>query len=130
MQGNRKRDTRPEMALRRAAHGLGLRYRVAAKPVAESGTADLVFARARVAVFVDGCYWHGCPRHFRVPRTNSAYWGPKIERNRARDARIDRTLREAGWLPIRVWEHEDATEAASKVATAVRGRIAEWAGVI
>ena len=87
MRGNRKRDTRPEVGLRKAVHGLGLRYRVAARPLADGRwTADLVFPRARVAVFLDGCFWHGCPAHFTPPRTNGTYWGPKIARNRARDA--------------------------------------------
>src|SRR5688572_15588767 len=79
MQGNRKRDTSPEVALRRAVHALGLRYRVACRPLeTKRWTADLLFTRARVAVFVDGCFWHGCPVHFTAPRTNAGYWSPKI----------------------------------------------------
>jgi DNA mismatch endonuclease (patch repair protein) len=121
MVGNRKRDTRPEMELRRAAFRLGLRYRVAARPIARlPRTADLVFPLARVAVFVDGCFWHGCPLHFKPPRTNMAYWGPKIARNQARDAAVDAALREAGWQVVRIWEHEDPVAAATRVAELVQ----------
>jgi DNA mismatch endonuclease (patch repair protein) len=121
MRGNRKRDTRPEMALRRAAHALGLRYRVAARPVAgQPWTADMVFTRARVAVFVDGCYWHGCPDHFKPPRTNAAYWSPKIARNRARDQLVDGILAGRGWISLRIWEHEPVPVALNRVLAAVR----------
>src|SRR5579864_3998457 len=90
MRGNRKRDTRPEMRLRASLHRMGLRYRVAARPLPGTPwTADLVFPRNRVAVFVDGCYWHGCSKHYNPARTNPAYWGSKIQRNRARDAVMD-----------------------------------------
>jgi DNA mismatch endonuclease (patch repair protein) len=93
MQGNRKRDTAPELAVRRAAHALGLRYRVASRPIPIFRcTADLVFPRQHVAVFVDGCYWHGCPKHFIPPRTNADYWGPKLERNRSRDCLVNTAL--------------------------------------
>jgi DNA mismatch endonuclease, patch repair protein len=120
MQSNRKRDTRPEVAVRRAAHALGLRYRVAARPLpGHRWTADLVFSRARVAVFVDGCFWHACPEHFSPPRTNSSYWGPKIERNQARDAAADSALAAHGWTSLRVWEHERPEDAASRIAAAV-----------
>ena len=121
MQGNRKRDTRPEMAVRRAVHGLGLRYRVARRPLpGQRFTADLVFPAARVAVFVDGCFWHGCPEHFVPPRTNASYWGPKIARNQARDAAAIAALRVAGWIGLRVWEHEPPDLAARRIADTVR----------
>ena len=121
MQGNRRRDTKPEMAVRRAVHALGLRYRVDARPLPDlNRRADLVFTRAKVAVFVDGCYWHGCPEHGTAPKQNATYWGPKIRRNRDRDAETDRLLEEAGWVPVRIWEHEDAHEAARRIASAVR----------
>jgi len=122
MQGNRKRDTRPELAVRRAAHRLGLRYRVAARPLPHLNcTADLVFPRARVAVFVDGCYWHGCPEHYRPPRTNPSYWGPKIARNQERDSWVTAELSSEGWTVLRFWEHDLADVAASTIAAAVRG---------
>ena len=116
MRGNRNRDTRPEMAVRSAVHALGLRYRVAGRPIAGvRRTADLVFRRRRVAVFVDGCFWHGCPDHFRVPSTHVEYWTAKIERNRERDIETDALLAEAGWTAVRVWEHEDPRQGAERV---------------
>ena len=87
MQGNRGRDTKAELAVRRIVHAQRLRYRVNARP--EPGirrTADLLFTRARVAVFIDGCFWHGCPAHFTMPATNTDFWDAKIDRNRQRDA--------------------------------------------
>jgi DNA mismatch endonuclease (patch repair protein) len=120
MQGNRKRDTRPELAVRRATHALGLRYSVASRPLpGRPWSADLVFPGARLAVFVDGCYWHGCPEHFKPPRTHAEYWGPKVERNQARDRVVDTDLREAGWTVLRTWEHEEPALAAQRIAAAV-----------
>lgn len=123
MQANRSRDTRPELAVRSAVHARGLRYRVAIRPVRQvRRSADLVFTRAHVAVFLDGCFWHGCPEHFRAPATNPDYWGPKIAGNRARDADTTARLEAEGWLVLRFWEHEDMAEAAGAVARAVRAR--------
>jgi DNA mismatch endonuclease (patch repair protein) len=122
MQGNKKRDTRPELAIRRAVHALGLRYRVACRPSRSlRWTADLVFARRRVAVFVDGCFWHGCPEHFSAPRTNPDYWASKIGGNQDRDARASAELVDEGWQVLRFWEHESANEVAQRIAIAVRG---------
>src|SRR5215831_143496 len=116
MRGNRSRDTRPELAVRSAVHRLGLRYRVSARPLKHvRRSADLVFATAQVAVFVDGCFWHGCPEHYVPSISNRAYWADKISRNRARDSDTDRLLLEAGWLPIRVWAHEDPGRVAERV---------------
>ncbi|GEA82368.1 very short patch repair endonuclease [Cellulomonas uda] len=124
MLGNRSRDTTPELAVRHAAHALGLRYFVAARPIPTlRRTADMVFPRARVAVFVDGCYWHGCPAHFKAPATHSDYWGPKIERNRARDAETTRALRDAGWTVLRFWEHDDAASCAIAIRAAVEAAL-------
>lgn len=121
MKGNRRRDTKPELAVRRAVHALGLRFRVDSRPLpALNRRADLVFTRAKVAVFVDGCYWHGCPDHGTTARTNPDYWGPKIQRNRARDQETDGLLAEAGWTVVRIWEHEHASAAAVRVLGAVR----------
>lgn len=123
MQSNKGRDTRPELALRRAVHALGLRYRVSTRPLPQiRRTADLVFTRAKVAVFMDGCFWHGCPEHHTKSATNADYWADKLKRNRDRDAETDRLLCEAGWTVIRVWEHENPEEAARGVAAAVRDR--------
>lgn len=120
MRGNRKRDTKPELAVRKVVHHLGLRYRVACRPLpSERFTADLVFPSARVAVFIDGCFWHGCPEHFSSPRTNASYWGPKIARNQARDAAAMAALRAAGWVGLRIWEHEAPDLAADRIAKTV-----------
>jgi DNA mismatch endonuclease, patch repair protein len=123
MIGNRSRDTRPEMALRKAVHRLGLRYIVAARPIKSiRRTADLVFTRQRVVVFLDGCFWHGCPVHFRMPHTHSEYWGAKIHGNQVRDRELDQQLREAGWTVIRVWAHENPLDAAARVREVVNSR--------
>lgn len=123
MQGNRSRDTKPELALRSAVHRLGLRYRVGVRPLRGlNRTADLVFRPTRVAVFADGCYWHGCPEHHRTPRVNRPYWSAKIGRNMSRDRDTNRQLEEAGWLVLRFWEHEDPDECAARVLAAVASR--------
>jgi DNA mismatch endonuclease (patch repair protein) len=120
MLGNRRRDTAPELALRRAVHHLGLRYRVAARPPGIHRSADLVFSRARVAVFLDGCYWHRCPSHFKAPAANAEYWRAKIDGNAERDRDTDLRLAAAGWQSVRVWEHEPVDVAAARVVRAVR----------
>lgn len=117
MQGNRKRDTRPELALRSELHRRGLRYRVDRKPLEELRCkADIVFRRQKVAVFVDGCFWHGCPEHGTSPKTNASYWIAKIARNIERDRLNDTALSEAGWTVVRVWEHELPADAAERIA--------------
>jgi DNA mismatch endonuclease (patch repair protein) len=94
-----------------------LRFRVDRRPIAAvAGRADIVFSRRRIAVFVDGCYWHGCPTHYVPPATNTAYWTAKIEGNRRRDAATTTALVDAGWIVIRIWEHEDAHAAAAEIA--------------
>lgn len=103
----RSRDTGPETVLRRALWAEGLRYRVR---LALPGTPDLVFPRARVAVFVDGCFWHGCPSHYTAPEANSEFWEAKLKRNQLRDRRVNRLLAESGWRVVRVWEHEVAAD--------------------
>lgn len=124
MQLQRTRDTAPEMALRRILHSMGLRYRVDRAPLPGlRRRADIVFGPAKVAVFVDGCFWHGCPEHGRRgTQANPAYWSAKIARNRERDADTDARLAEAGWTVVRAWEHEPPAEVAGTVATAVRGK--------
>jgi DNA mismatch endonuclease (patch repair protein) len=117
MQGNRKRDTRPELALRSELHRRGLRYRIDARPVEGLRCrADIVFRRQKVAIFVDGCFWHGCPEHGTSPQTNASYWSAKIARNVERDRLNEAKLSDAGWVVIRVWEHELPTDAASRIA--------------
>jgi DNA mismatch endonuclease (patch repair protein) len=123
MQGNRFRDTKPELAVRRAAHALGLRYRVGQRPLASvRRNADLVFPRVKVAVFVDGCFWHGCPEHFKEPATNVDYWREKIGGNRARDLQTAQLLRLQGWLPLRFWSHEDPDSVAREIHRVVEQR--------
>jgi len=125
MQANRSRDTRLELAVRSAVHARGLRYRVALRPVrGVRRSADIVFTRARVAVFLDGCFWHGCPEHFHMPATNPDYWGPKIAANTARDAQTDLLLVAEGWTVLRFWEHTVAVEAATQIEGVVRERLA------
>lgn len=117
------RDTAPEVALRRELHARGLRFRVDRAPVAAvRSRADLVFGPARVAVYVDGCFWHGCPIHGTTPRANAEFWAQKLARNQERDRQTDELLARHGWQSIRVWEHEDAVEAADRVVAAVFGR--------
>jgi DNA mismatch endonuclease (patch repair protein) len=113
----RSKDTSCEILLRRELHRRGLRYRLHTKL---SGKPDLVFASARVVVFVDGCFWHGCPEHCRVPSTNREYWERKIARNRERDGAATATLRREGWSVIRIWEHRIVNPAHLRAAA---GRI-------
>ncbi|MBY6367691.1 very short patch repair endonuclease [Rhodococcoides corynebacterioides] len=118
----RRRDTKPELALRRLLHAAGLRYRVDRAPLpGMRRRADLVFTRARVAVYVDGCFWHSCPVHATRPRNNAQWWADKLAANVARDRDTDRRLAEAGWTVVRIWEHEDPATAAAEVTAAVRG---------
>ena len=124
MQSNKRRDTRPELALRRAIHAMGMRYRVSMRPIRSvRRTADLVFTRARLAVFVDGCFWHGCPEHHTVAKTNAEYWAMKVEKNRARDRETDGLLAAEGWTVLRVWEHEDPAVCAARVRDVYQSRI-------
>jgi DNA mismatch endonuclease (patch repair protein) len=126
MKGNRRVDTGPETRLRSALHRRGLRFRKD-YPVQLPGRKvrpDIVFTARRVAVFVDGCFWHGCPEHGRIPSgSNAAYWHQKIEGNRSRDARQTKALEAEGWLVIRIWEHVPLEEAAEIVAQAMAVRL-------
>lgn len=121
MRANRSKDTGPERAVRSVLHARGLRYRTHLRPEPNlRRTADIVFTRRRVAVFIDGCYWHGCPLHLMLPKSNVAYWIPKIEANRRRDEETNRLLSEAGWTVLRFWEHESPVDVADTVERAVR----------
>ena len=123
MQATGRRDTKAELALRRELHRRGLRYRVDLAPIRTlKRRADVVFPRERVAVFCDGCYWHGCPDHGTWPAQNAAWWREKIETNVRRDADTNLRLEREGWLVVRVWEHEDVVLAADLVEAAVRRR--------
>lgn len=121
MRSNKGRDTRPELELRRAVHALGLRYRVSTRPLpGVRRTADIVFPRVKIAVFLDGCFWHGCPNHHTVAKTNARFWADKVEQTRRRDRETDELLSQAGWTVLRVWEHEHAEESALRIAAAYR----------
>lgn len=123
MARQRARDTATELALRRELHRLGLRYRVHRRPLpGVRREADVVFGPSQVAVFVDGCFWHGCPEHATWPRSNAQFWRAKIEGNRMRDIDTDRRLIEAGWVALRIWEHEDPVAAARRVWNVVATR--------
>lgn len=122
MRANRRADTKPEVALRKALHRMGFRYRkdlrldlgdIKVRP-------DIVFTAKKVAVFVDGCFWHVCPEHGRQPTTNEWYWTPKLRRNMERDRRVNAALEAAGWRVVRLWEHESLDTAVAAVVAAVR----------
>lgn len=131
MLGNRRRDSTPERRLRSALHANGLRYRVD-RPISVPGRRpirpDVVFTRTRVAVFVDGCFWHGCPEHGKPPRTNSTYWNAKIAINQTRDREQTAALEEAGWTVVRVWEHDDPASAAAVVRRVLEAQAASGSG--
>lgn len=123
MQGNRSRDTRPELAVRRAVHRLGLRYRVAHRPLQNlRRSADLVFPRVKVAVFVDGCFWHGCPEHYRAPASHADFWRDKLAANRARDHETMELLRLQDWVALRFWTHDDPLLVAEEIRCVVEQR--------
>lgn len=121
MRANRRRDTKPELELRSALHARGLRYRKDMRLTDVSGSPrpDIVFTRARLAVFVDGCFWHSCPDHGRAPGSNTAYWTPKLARNVERDRGNDAQLLAAGWKVLRIWEHTPTVDAVSMVIDAL-----------
>jgi DNA mismatch endonuclease (patch repair protein) len=128
MKGNRRTDTRPERILRSALHARGLRFRKN-YPVAIQGhrptRVDVAFTRVRVAVFVDGCFWHGCPQHGNVPSANPHYWPDKLRRNRERDRLVTESLEGEGWTVIRLWEHVPLAEALKTIEQALRRAASE-----
>jgi DNA mismatch endonuclease (patch repair protein) len=121
----RSRDTKPELILRRLLFSRGLRFRTTLRV---PGKPDIVFTAAKLAVFVDGCFWHGCPEHGTRPKTNRTYWDAKLERNRARDREVTAALEAAGWRVLRFWDHQvrqDAQGVTTDIETAwrtLRGR--------
>lgn len=122
MRANPRRDTKPEVALRSALHRRGLRFRkdLPIRLPERIVRPDIVFTRQRLAVFVDGCFWHSCPVHGTSPKANAGYWGPKLQRNVDRDRAVTEQLQAAGWTVLRSWEHEDSDEAASRIAHVLR----------
>lgn len=103
MSRNKGRDTAPELKLRKLCWSMGLRYRLRSRI---TGKPDFVFLREKVAVFVDGCFWHGCPEHYVAPATRPDFWSAKLAANRARDEAVNGALLAAGWTVFRVWEHD------------------------
>src|SRR5438128_12301259 len=122
MRSNRPTDSAPRVALRRALGALGLRYRkhVVVPTGSRSVRVDLVFGKARVAVFIDGCFWHACPKHATWPRRHGRWWREKLAENVARDIRQCAALRAAGWRVLRIWAHEQPTVAARRILSIVR----------
>lgn len=114
--------TAPELLLRRRLHAMGLRYRVGLKvPGMPRCSIDIAFTRARLAVFVDGCFWHSCPEHATHPSANGIWWATKLTANQVRDRRVEDQLADFGWAVLRVWEHENPDDAARRVASALQG---------
>ena|SRR5947209_6384122 len=120
MMACRSRDTKPEMALRGELHSRGLRFRVDRAPAGITRKADIIFGPPRLAVFVDGCFWHSCPEHGSMPVAHADYWRPKLSRTVARDREADAALARAGWTVVRVWEHEKAIAAADRICALLR----------
>jgi DNA mismatch endonuclease (patch repair protein) len=123
MKAAKPRDTAPEKALRSALHRRGLRYRIDVKPIEElNRRADIVFWSVKVAIFVDGCFWHGCPIHGTQAKANAEFWSFKIKQNQERDVDTTKRLEDAGWKVIRVWEHEDPVKASEYIYNIIRKR--------
>jgi DNA mismatch endonuclease, patch repair protein len=120
MSAQRTTGTAPEIALRRALHRRGLRYRLHRRDL--PGRPDLALARLRIAVFVDGCFWHSCPAHAVPPKANGAWWKAKLAANVARDQRNDERLRAMGWEPLHIWEHDDVHAVADRLSELWRAR--------
>lgn len=123
MSRTRRRDTKAELVVRRMLHARGHRYRVDHQPIASiRRTGDIVFTRARVAILIDGCFWHGCPDHFVIPRTRTDWWLDKIEANQRRDEETTRLWTEGGWTVLRFWEHEDPADVVEHIERSLRSR--------
>ncbi|MFF9405863.1 very short patch repair endonuclease [Streptomyces anandii] len=122
------RDTVPEVAVRRLLHASGLRYRVNVPvPGMPRRTIDIVFGKYKIAIFMDGCFWHGCPEHATQPKANSEWWRKKLDRNMSRDVETTGHLTEAGWTVLRFWEHEDPLKVAVRVQEVIGNKQAELA---
>jgi DNA mismatch endonuclease (patch repair protein) len=128
MKRQAKRNTKPEILLRQALTRLGLRYRVELAPVESvRSKADIVFPGPKIAVFVHGCFWHGCPEHHRATKSNTKWWADKIAANRARDKQTRMALEAASWTVVQVWEHEAPGSAAERIAALVAGDVSDAA---
>ena len=121
MRRNPRTDTKPEVAIRSALHARGLRFRkhLPIRATQVLVRPDVVFTRTRLAVFIDGCFWHCCPEHGNVPRANGDYWGPKLKRNRDRDRLVDEALEGEGWQVLRAWEHESVDVVVERISVAL-----------
>lgn len=129
MRRQASKDTGIELAVRRLLHADGLRYRVEYPvPGMARRRIDVAFTRAKVAVLIDGCFWHGCPLHATQPKANAEWWRNKLDRNMARDRETTEHLTALGWTVLRFWEHEDPAEVAARVGAAVERRLGERAG--
>jgi DNA mismatch endonuclease (patch repair protein) len=123
MQANRGRDTKPELAVRRILHAAGYRFRVNLRVLRSARqTVDIAFTKYRVAILIDGCFWHGCPDHYIAPKANAEFWREKIETNRRRDIVTNVKLEEAGWIVLRYWEHQDPRCVAESIVKALLTR--------
>ena len=126
MENQPQRDTRPEKTIRSLLHREGFRFFVDRSPLPDlRRRADILFPKAKIAVYVDGCFWHGCPQHGTWPKANAEWWKQKIETNRQRDIDTNARLAAAGWTTLRVWEHDEPTRAAAKISSALASRSAE-----
>lgn len=124
MRANRRRDTGPERALRSELHRRGYRFRVD-HPIRAAGRlvrADIVFTKSRVAVFVDGCFWHSCPEHGTMPKANRNYWQPKLTNNAKRDVLVTDALRDTGWQVVRLWAHVSPADGANAIKALLKAR--------
>lgn len=122
MEALRRKDTDPELAIQSELVRMGVRFQTDTRPDTVRSRADLVVVDARLAIYIDGCYWHACPDHGTVPKRNTAWWVAKLEANQQRDLRVTAQLEAAGWAVLRIWEHEDVAMAADRIRSAAVSR--------
>ncbi|MDH3010067.1 very short patch repair endonuclease [Gordonia alkanivorans] len=123
MTRQRRRDTDAELRVRRRLHSMGLRYRVDFRPEPSLRCrGDIVFTRSKIVIFIDGCFWHGCPVHATNPKSNSAWWREKLTQNAARDQRNTAALRDMGWCVLRFWEHEDPEDISTHIVAVLKSQ--------
>lgn len=124
MQNTKQRDTAIEKSLRSELHGRKLRFRLHRRLPGFRSIIDIAFPRAKVAIFVDGCFWHSCPKHKTIPKANRRWWSEKLRANRIRDLKTSRLLLKSGWIVVRVWEHEDMNQVAGRIERLLRSKTA------